>query len=96
MILEGPMALLSSATVLRLVDSVAIVLAQAYQLARARLASAASPIVRLLGHRGRPTWSGKDRQVASHGSFCARDALDAHWQVDDSRRRGGASGRRRG
>ena len=45
------MSLLSSASVLRLVDSMAIVLAQAYQLARARLASAASPIVRLLVQR---------------------------------------------
>ena len=45
------MALLSSATVLRLVDSMAIVLAQAYQLARARLASAASPILRLVVQR---------------------------------------------
>jgi len=45
------MSLLSSATVLRLVDSMAILLSQAYQLARARLASAASPIVRLLVQR---------------------------------------------
>jgi len=45
------MALLSSATVLRLVDSMAIVLSQAYQLARARLASGASPVVRLLVQR---------------------------------------------
>ena len=45
------MSLLSSATVLSLVDSMAIVLSQAYQLARARLASAASPILRLLVQR---------------------------------------------
>jgi hypothetical protein len=45
------MALLSSATVLRLVDSMAILLSQAYQLARARLASGASPVVRLLVQR---------------------------------------------
>jgi hypothetical protein len=45
------MSLLSSATVLSLVDSMAIVLSQAYQLARARLASAVSPIVRLLAQR---------------------------------------------
>ena len=45
------MPLLSSATVLSLVDSIAILLAQAYQLARARLASAGSPIVRLLVQR---------------------------------------------
>jgi len=45
------MALVSSATVLRLVDSMAILLSQAYQLARARLASAGSPIMRLLVQR---------------------------------------------
>jgi hypothetical protein len=45
------MALLSSVTVLRLVDSMAILLSQAYQLARARLASSASPVVRLLVQR---------------------------------------------
>jgi len=45
------MALLSSVTVLRLVDSMAILLSQAYQLARARLASAASPTVRSLVQR---------------------------------------------
>ena len=42
---------LSSATVLSLVDSMAIVLSQAYQLARASLASAASPIARSLVQR---------------------------------------------
>jgi len=45
------MSLLSSATVLRLVDSMAILLSQAYQLPRARLASAGSPILRLLVQR---------------------------------------------
>ena len=45
------MSPLSSDTVLRVVDSMAILLSQAYQLARARLASAASPIVRLLVQR---------------------------------------------
>ena len=45
------MPLLLSATVLRLVDSVAILLSQAYQLARARLASAGSSILRLLVQR---------------------------------------------
>lgn len=49
------MALLSSATVLRLVDSMAILLSQAYQLARARLASAGSPILRLLVQRDQET-----------------------------------------
>ena len=50
------MSRLSSATVLSLVDSMANILSQAYQLARARLASAASPIGRLPGessHRWR-------------------------------------------
>ncbi len=45
------MPLLSATTVRRLVDSMAIVLSQAYQLARARLASAGSPIIRLLIQR---------------------------------------------
>ena len=45
------MPLLSSATVLRLVDSMAILMSQSYQLARARLASAGSPILRLLVQR---------------------------------------------
>ena len=52
------MSLLSSATVLRLVDSMAIVLSQAYQLARARLASAGSPIVRLLVQRDQEVTEG--------------------------------------
>jgi len=45
------MPLLSSTTVLRVVDSMAILLSQAYQLARQRLASAGSPILRLLVQR---------------------------------------------
>ena len=45
------MSLLSSAAALRIVDSMAILLSQAYQLARARLASAGSPILRLLVQR---------------------------------------------
>jgi transposase InsO family protein len=44
-------SVLSSATVRRLIDSVAVVLSQAYQLARVRLASAASPVLRLLVQR---------------------------------------------
>ena len=47
------MPLLSSVAVLRLVDSMAILLSQAYQLARARLASAGSPVLRLLVQRDR-------------------------------------------
>ena len=42
------MSLLSSAPVLRLVDSMAILMSQSYQLAQARLASAGSPVLRLL------------------------------------------------
>jgi transposase-like protein len=49
--MEAGMSLLSSATVLRLVDSMAILLSQAYQLARERLAYAGSPILRLLVQR---------------------------------------------
>ena len=52
------MALLSSATVLSLVDSMAILLSQAYQLARARLASAGSPILRLLVQRDQEATDG--------------------------------------
>lgn len=43
--------MLSSTLVLRLVDSVVIVLSQAYQLTRIRLASVASPVLRMLMQR---------------------------------------------
>ena len=43
--------LLSRATILVLVDSIAILLSQACQLARARLASVASPVMRLICQR---------------------------------------------
>ena len=42
---------ISSLDVLRLIDAVAVVLSQAYQLARVRLASAASPVLRLICQR---------------------------------------------
>ena len=45
------MSLLSSATVLGLVDSLAVAISQAYQLASVRLASAASPVLRMLVQR---------------------------------------------
>ena len=45
------MSLLSSAVGLRLVDSLAVILNQAYQLVRVRLAAAASPVLRLLVQR---------------------------------------------
>jgi hypothetical protein len=56
--MEVGMRLLSSATVLRLVDSIAIVLAQACQLAWARLASAGSPILRPLVQRDQEATEG--------------------------------------
>ncbi|MCL2647335.1 MAG: hypothetical protein FWD61_10090 [Phycisphaerales bacterium] len=43
--------MLSSTTVLHIVDSMAIALGQAYQLARARLASVASPVLRMMMDR---------------------------------------------
>ncbi len=45
------MSFFSSTTVFRLVDSVAIAMSQAYQLARVRLASASSPVLRLMVDR---------------------------------------------
>jgi hypothetical protein len=42
---------LSPLTILSFIDTVAVVLSQAYQLARLRLASAASPVLRLLRQR---------------------------------------------
>jgi hypothetical protein len=57
---------LSPTGVLRLVDSVAIVMSQAYQLARVRLASAASPILRLLVQRDHGGWPGSG-SVFRHG-----------------------------
>ena len=45
------MSLLSSVTVLGPVDSLAVAISTAYQLARVRLASAASPVLRLLVQR---------------------------------------------
>ena len=45
------MKLLAPTSVLRLVDSVAILLAQAMQLARVRVASEASPVLRMMAQR---------------------------------------------
>ena len=45
------MPLFASTAALRIVDSLAIVLSQAMQLARARLASAASPVLRMMAER---------------------------------------------
>ena len=41
----------TSTSTLKLIDSVAIVIAQAYQLARCRLASTASPVLQLMMER---------------------------------------------
>lgn len=70
---EVGMSLLSSATVLRLVDSMAILLSQACQLARARLASGASP----------------RQTEATHGiSLSADEALVEYVEVRRLHRRG--------
>src|SRR5262249_50230058 len=47
----GPVPILSSGFPLKLVDSIAVILSGAYQSARTRLASAASPVLRLLVQR---------------------------------------------
>ena len=76
------MSLLSSATVLRLVDSMAILLSQAYQLPRARLASAASPIVRLLVQRDQEATEG-DLLRREVGIFRAqREGIPPHRRPD--------------
>ncbi len=50
------MPIFSDAAAFRIIDSVAIVLAQAYQLARARVAACASPVLRLMAHRDHVSW----------------------------------------
>lgn len=45
------MSLFANATALRVIDAMAIVLCQALQLARARIASAASPVLRMMAER---------------------------------------------
>ena len=50
------MPLFTESTAFRIIDSVAIVLAQAYQLARARVATCASPVLRLMAHRDQASW----------------------------------------
>lgn len=45
------MPLFTSTTVLRIVDSIAIILSQALQLARAWVSSAASPVLRMMVER---------------------------------------------
>src|SRR4051812_20251142 len=47
----GRVPLLSSTTVLQIIDSVAMVVNQAYRMARLRLTSTASPIIRMMVQR---------------------------------------------
>ena len=76
------MSLFSSATVLSLVDSMAIVLAQAYQLARARLASTASPILRLLVQRDQSGSEGDLLRREVEIFRAQRESLPAHRRPD--------------
>ena len=46
----------TDATVLRIIDSLAIVFAQAYQLARMRLSSNSSPVLRIVAQRDQMAW----------------------------------------
>ena len=82
LILAGRLSLLSSVTVLRLVDSMAIVLAQAYQLARARLASAASPIMRLLVQRDQEATEGDLLRREVEIFRAQREGLPPHRRPD--------------
>ena len=50
------MRLWSNSTVLHLIDALAMAIAQGYMLARARLASHPSPVVRLTATRDATTW----------------------------------------
>ena len=50
------MPMFTDAAVLRIMDSVAIVLAQAYQLVRMRLSSCASPVLRMTTQRDQMAW----------------------------------------
>ena len=76
------MPLLSSATVLSLVDSMAILLSQAYQLTRARLASAASPIVRLLAQRDQEATAGDLLRREVEISRAQREGTPPHRRPD--------------
>jgi len=76
------MSLLSSVTVLSLVDSMAMLLSQAYQLARARLASAGSPVLRLLVQRDQEVTEGdllgRDVEIL----WAQREGLPPHRRPD--------------
>jgi hypothetical protein len=76
------MALLSSATVLSLADSMAIVLSQAYQLARARLGSAGSPILRLLAQRDQAFTEVDLPRRELEGFRAQREGLPPHRRPD--------------
>jgi transposase len=80
--MEGRMPLLSSVTVLSLVDSMAIVLSQAYQLTRARLASAGSPILRLLVQRDQEATEGDLLRREVEVFRAQRESLPPHRRPD--------------
>ena len=63
---------------LSLVDSMAILLSQACQLARARLASAASPIVRLLAQRDQEATEGDLKAIRD----CRSSRSRCDWRPD--------------
>ena len=56
----------SNSTVLQLIDSVAIAIAQGYMLARARLTSHPSPVIRLAAARDAASWDARllERELA--------------------------------
>jgi transposase InsO family protein len=76
------MSLLSTAIVLGLVDSMAILLSQAYQLARARLASAGSPILRLLFQRDQEVTEGDLLRRELDIFRAQRESLPPHRRPD--------------
>ena len=50
------MPLFTESSAFRIIDAVAIILAEAYQLARARVAACASPVLRLMAQRDHISW----------------------------------------
>ena len=76
------MPLLSSVTVLGLVDAMAILLSQAYQLARARLASAGSPVLRLLVQRDQEATEGDLLRREVEIFHAQRESLPPHRRPD--------------
>ncbi len=78
------MPLFCSATVLSLVDAMAILLSQAYQLARARLASAGSPILRVLVQRDQEATEGDLLRRELEIFRTQRESLAPHRRPDYS------------